>query len=275
MPAVDVGAFQRFQRAGWDRAAESYHRVWHPLTAQFINPLVQAAAVGPGQRVLDLACGPGYVAAAVAAQGADAVGLDLSPVMVARARELHPGVEFRQGPAEALDFHDRSFDRVLMGFGVNHVADPEAVFCEAARVLRPGGRLGFSLWASSPDNGLAALVDGALRAHAVPAGDLPAGPDIYAFVDSRRREETLAAAGFSPASVRATLHRGAWRVATPAEIFEAERHHGVRISSLLARQPAERLRQIRTAIEAGVAAYPEDRGYAVPLAAWVVVAERG
>jgi SAM-dependent methyltransferase len=272
--AVDAGAFRSFEQAGWDRVAGSYHRVWRPLTEQFIGPLLRAAGVGPGQRVLDLACGPGYVAAAAAALGAEVVGLDLSPEMVATALALHPRLEVRQGAAESLDFPGGSFDRVLMSFGVNHVADPEAVFREACRVLRPGGRLGFSVWAGSREDALSYVVEAALGAHALAAATVPEGPDVHAFTDAERCRESLAAAGFWPGTVRATLHRGHWRTATTAEVFEAERHHGVRIAALLACQPPERLERIRAAIEAGVAMYPAAGGYAVPLAAWVVVAER-
>jgi SAM-dependent methyltransferase len=272
--AADVPAFQRFQRAAWDRAAESYHRVWRPMTSQFSDPLLDAAEIGTGQHVLDLACGPGYVAAAAAARGASVVGVDLSPGMVALAGTMHPGIEVRQAAAEALPFADGTFDRVLMSFGVNHVAAPEVVFREAARVLRAGGRLAFTVWAGGTHNALAALLEAAIGAHAVPAPDLPVGPDIYLYADPGRCREMLPPLGFVADSVQATLHAGAWEVATPREVFEAERHHGVRTSALLARQDAERLERIRIAIEAGVAAHPAGEGFAVPIAAWVVRADR-
>ena len=60
--APDVTAFQRFEREGWDRVAHLYDATWAPLTTQLVGPLLDAAAVTAGQRVLDLACGPGFVA---------------------------------------------------------------------------------------------------------------------------------------------------------------------------------------------------------------------
>jgi ubiquinone/menaquinone biosynthesis C-methylase UbiE len=92
-----------------------------------------------GARVLDLGCGPGRAAAALAERyGAVVTGLDASPEMLAAAREVAPSVTFVQGFAEDLPFADRSFDVVLSNFVV-HLLDRVAAFAEVYRVLRTGG----------------------------------------------------------------------------------------------------------------------------------------
>src|SRR5262245_2847235 len=116
--APDVDAFQAFERRGWDRVAHLYDVTWAPLTTPLVPPLLDAAAVSPGQRVLDLACGPGYVAAAAAARGAEVVALDISAAMVAEARRRHPHLDVRRSAAERVELADGSFDRVLMSFGI-------------------------------------------------------------------------------------------------------------------------------------------------------------
>lgn len=116
--------------------AGKYPDAWSGLTRLFIPDLLEAAAVAPGMWVLDVACGPGYVAEAARALGANPIGVDFCAEMIALARERCPHIEFHQGDAEALGFADDSFDVVLMNFGLLHFPNPEAAIVEARRVLR-------------------------------------------------------------------------------------------------------------------------------------------
>src|SRR5437879_1198116 len=102
-------SFHDFEQQGWERAADHYGDAFGGLTAQTIPSLLVAAGVGKGTRVLDVASGPGYVAAAAAELGASPVGVDFSAEMVALALRRYPRLEFREGDAEALPFADASF----------------------------------------------------------------------------------------------------------------------------------------------------------------------
>ena len=110
--------FHDFEQAGWERAADHYGDAFGSLTSQTIPALLRAAGVGKGTRLLDVASGPGYVAAAAAGLGASVVGVDLSSEMVALAGGRYPGLEFMEGDAEALPFPDRSFAAVELNLFV-------------------------------------------------------------------------------------------------------------------------------------------------------------
>jgi ubiquinone/menaquinone biosynthesis C-methylase UbiE len=144
----DPEAVRAFEHAGWQRAAEHYTATFAQATAGFVGGLLDAGRVGAGTRVLDLACGPGLVAAAAAARGALPSGLDFSSAMIAVARAEYPGISFREGDAEVLPFADGSFDAVVSNFGIHHFPEPMKAVREAYRVLAPGGRLGFTTWAA-------------------------------------------------------------------------------------------------------------------------------
>src|SRR3954466_2645729 len=96
--------FTQFEHRGWQRVADKYDATWSTSTRQFIPPLLDAAEVGEKMSILDIGCGPGYVAAAAAERGATPVGLDFSSAMVAIAREKFPHIEFREGDAQNLPF---------------------------------------------------------------------------------------------------------------------------------------------------------------------------
>ena len=81
-------AFNWFEAQGWEHRADEYPRLAADLTTKVIEPLLDAAQVNDGQRVLDVATGPGYVAAAAMARGADVVGVDIAAAMVALARPV-------------------------------------------------------------------------------------------------------------------------------------------------------------------------------------------
>ena len=89
-------------------------------------------------RVLDLACGPGFISAAIAELGAQPVGLDFSSAMVGLARAGHPGLRFEEGDAEALPFADGSFDAVVGNFGIHHVPDPLRALSRGASSIASG-----------------------------------------------------------------------------------------------------------------------------------------
>lgn len=264
-------AFRRLEHGSWERVAGKYDEVWGPLTRQFVPPLLDAAGVGPGKRVLDLACGPGYAAAAAATRGADALGVDFAAAMVLEARRTHPGLEFRQADAEHLPFPPGSFDAALVNFGILHFAEPERALAEARRVLVGGGRLAFTAWAPAESPG-ALVIQEAIQAHADFEVGLPEGPPHDLFADPAACQLALEAAGFRPESVRSVSVTRPWRVASPQAAFEAERQHGVRTAALLARQRPEVLEAIRRAIARAPVAFACDGGYALPMTARVVSA---
>jgi demethylmenaquinone methyltransferase/2-methoxy-6-polyprenyl-1,4-benzoquinol methylase len=103
--------------------------------------LAAAAAVEPGDRVLDACCGTGDLAIAAREAGGDVVGLDFSEGMLERARRKSDAVEWVQGDALALPFPAGSFDAATVGFGIRNLSDLEAGLAELARVVRPGGRV--------------------------------------------------------------------------------------------------------------------------------------
>src|SRR6202167_2308935 len=111
-------AFHEFEHDGWQQAADGYHRYLGSLTMQTTGPLLNAVAGANGASLLDIASGPGYVAAEAKRRGWPSVGIDFSEAMVAMARKLHPGIEFEIGDAEALNFKDAAFDRAVMNFGI-------------------------------------------------------------------------------------------------------------------------------------------------------------
>jgi len=134
-------AVRAFEHAGWQRAAARYNGTFAQATAPFVAPLLDAAAVAAGKRVLDVACGPGHVAAAAAARRAVAEGLDFSAAMVGVARNAYPEIAVTEGDAEDLPYADGAFDAVVSSFGIHHVPRPDAALAECRRVLAPGGRM--------------------------------------------------------------------------------------------------------------------------------------
>src|SRR5262249_18633795 len=132
-------------RTMFDRIAPVYDAMNRVMTVGLDlrwRRLAAAAAVRPGDRVLDAACGTGDFAVAASRAGAGAVvGLDFSERMLDRARRKAPQLEWVHGDLLALPFEDGSFDAATIGFGIRNAADLDAALGELRRVLRAGGRL--------------------------------------------------------------------------------------------------------------------------------------
>lgn len=266
--------FTQFEHEGWQRVADKYDSVWSSSTRQFIPPLLEAAEVTGEMSLLDVGCGPGYVSATAAERGAIPTGLDFSGEMIAIAQKMFPRIEFRQGDAQNLPFADATFDRVLANFALLHVGNPERACTEAYRVLKPGGRFAFTVWAPAAKSPYAKIIDDAIAAHANMKVDLPAGPPHHLYGGQEEFRQALERAGFAGASLIFKLHTIRWTVPTARFAFDAERHAGVRTAGLLARQTPETLDAILSAIENAVRPFAKGDGFALPKAAYIIAVSK-
>jgi SAM-dependent methyltransferase len=206
--ASGADEFKAFEAAGWSRRASTYGRVTGAITARFVDSLLDAARVGAGTRVLDVATGPGHVAAAAAARGAEPVGVDIAEGMLAVARRDYPHLDFRPGDAEALPFAHSSFDAVVGAFVLNHLARPEVAAAELVRVLAPGGRLALSVWDVPERMRFIGLVRDAVdRSGEAPSAEPAAGPDPFRFADDAQLRALLDDAGLEDVAVETVAIR--------------------------------------------------------------------
>lgn len=187
--------------AHWVGQQERYDRMLEPFT----DMILRAAAPRPGDRLLDVGCGCGAttLAAAPLIAPGEAVGLDLSGPMLARARDraqkagLRNAV-FEQGDAQVHALEPAGFGTVISRFGTMFFADPVAAFANLRSATRPGGQLVFVCWQPRADNQWL-LVPGAALAEHVPPAAVPGpgdGPGMFAFADPDRLSPILAEAGW-------------------------------------------------------------------------------
>ena len=262
---MDTNAFHDFERAGWERAAEFYGDAFGVVTAQSAEAMLDAANVRPGARVLDVACGPGYVAAAAVGRGAGVTGLDFSAAMIAEAARRHPSIAFREGDAESLPFDAASFDAVVMNFGLLHLARPDAALAEARRVLRTGGRYALTVWAP-PEKAVGfGMVLRAIETFGTTSVPLPEGPPFFRFSDRTEFRRSLEAAGFAGVDFRELPLT--WTLQSPDAAFEAMSRGGVRTAAVLRAQTPEALARIAADIRRIVETYAKDAKFVLPMPA--------
>jgi ubiquinone/menaquinone biosynthesis C-methylase UbiE len=240
--------FREFEHAGWEKLPARYHDAFGELTSQAIAPLLDVVLAKQGTKLLDVASGPGYVAAAAAARGAQVTGLDFAAAMVAEAKRRYPNVTFQEGDAEELPFPDSSFDAVTMNFGLLHLGRPERAIAEACRVLRRGGRFAFTVWAKPEEARAFGIVLGAIQKHGNMNAPIPAGPPFFRFSDPEECSRVLLQAGFKEPQVK--LVPQTWRLGSPEALWEFMTGSTVRTGALLRAQTPQALAAIRTEVNA-------------------------
>lgn len=129
---------------GWGRRAVEFATLTEPANCREYVAVHQQLGVGPGDRLLDVACGAGLALELAGIRGAVCSGIDASPRLIAVARDRNPSGDVRVGDMEALPWDDESFDIVTSFRGIWGTT-PGAVD-EAHRVLAPGGRLALTVW---------------------------------------------------------------------------------------------------------------------------------
>lgn len=178
------------------------------MIAPIGEALLSRAGYQRGERVLDLGCGGGATTLAIAtAVGPDgtAVGLDVAPMLVARAEERAVATgstaRFVCADAATATLDELPFDRLFSRFGSMFFAEPVPAFANLCRLLKPRARIDLAVWAAPRDNLWMMEVMGAVRRHVDIPPAVPRAPGPFAFEDTVYLEEVLTGAGFGDIAV--------------------------------------------------------------------------
>ncbi|MEV6165069.1 methyltransferase domain-containing protein [Streptomyces sp. NPDC052052] len=275
---VNIDQAQAWNGYEGDHWARNQDR-WDAVNGGFDEPLLAAAEIQECDRVLDIGCGTGCTTrlAARRAPNGQALGLDLSAPMLARARETArregvPNAAFERGDAQAHAFGPGAFDVAISRFGVMFFADPVAAFANIRRALRPGGRMAFICAAGAEGNewlqAIAALRD------ILPVGEFgaPGSPGMFALADPGRTGGILSAAGFEDIDVVRVEAHGTWgRSAADAAAFLLASGPGRHLTSQVGPEARDRARQRLTGI---LHAHEENGAVRLRTPAWLVTANR-
>ena len=284
------------QAQRWNGESGRYwvaHRERHLAGHRYLLPhLFSAAAISPGERVLDVGCGCGAttIAAAQAARGTaaagprlrlpgggesgSAVGLDLSRPMldVARSLAARAGVAnagFVRGDAQICPLRRESCDVMISSFGVMFFDDPAAAFASMAAALRRRGRLAFLCWQHDVHNELFGIPLRAFGAHAPLPG--PVAGEL--FIDPRRIAELLSGTGWDDIQI-AAVSEPAWMGSDVADVMSYVR--GMPMIRNLAADLGNKVLTERAlaVIAEEYAARQRSDGVWVRAAAWLVTSHR-
>ncbi len=178
---IDSQAIKDQQKQHWGSAAAGWrknHETLRQTTAPVTEKMLSLAAVAPGQRVLDIACGsgePAIPAAKIVGTAGSVLATDISPEMIEVAREKAKeqgitNIEFRLVDGEELDVEPNSFDAVTCRWGIMFMPEPVRCLKQAHRALKPGGRICAAVWGPMERNPFFTVPMGVLRQHVnVPA----------------------------------------------------------------------------------------------------------
>ena len=242
------------------------------LTKQFIEPLLEAVDIHPGMHVLDIACGPGYVTQGIYLKNGIPTGVDFSASMIELAKKLYPHMEFVEGDAQDLNFDDGTFDRVVMNFGMFHLLKPHLAISEACRVLKKGGRYGFTVWAGPEKSPTSKVMNNSIMQFADQNIKMPEAPSQYLFSDEELCRKILAENGFDEGSVRFKDLIVEWIVPSADFYFETELNAGVRTAAFLKLQTGDTLSKIKEAVTVGMKQFYDGRQYHLKFCGCIVSA---
>lgn len=272
----DTRDFENMERDGWGNPsiAQGYANGFEMATHLVAERLADAVDAKPDFEVLDLCTGHGVVAKELVSRGAKVTGLDFSEPMISLAKSSVPNATFVHGDAMAMEFSNDSFDAVTIGFGVPHFPDASRGLIEAARVLKTGGKIAFSIWHGKGSNGSFGWLFDAVGRLADPLITLPAGPDAHVLVDFEVARTTVENAGFT--DVKSIEVSSELSVQNPEALFDLFDGSAVRTASLLSRQPAANRDAIRNdlAMRTRREGTKQEYGYLVPAPSVVISAVR-
>jgi SAM-dependent methyltransferase len=258
----------------------SLHR-FESMIAPIGAALLERAGYVPGERVLDLGCGGGATTLAIAkAVGPDgaALGLDVAPMLIARAKERAAAAgstaRFVCADAATASLAEAPFDRLFSRFGSMFFEAPVPAFTNLRAMLKPGARIDLAVWANPRDNLWMMEMMGVVRSHVEIPPAVPRAPGPFAFEDLGYLGEVLEGAGFAGMDVVA--YEGLQAVGGPGSTPE-EATDFVLAAMAVGKVLAEQGDAVREAARADLNAmfarnYREGEGVMLRAKAWLVSA---
>jgi ubiquinone/menaquinone biosynthesis C-methylase UbiE len=252
--------------SGWYARREELWKASRPVSEWLIRRLDPQ----PGDTVLELAAGlgdTGFMAARLVGESGRVIITDFAPEMVAaarrRAKELGvENAEFRVLDAEGMDLETDSIDGVLCRWAYMLTTSPHAAFAETRRVLRPGGRLAFSVWASRERNPALSLVGRVLESQGhIPPPD-PEAPSAFAMADPGRLRELVLRAGFAEPEIEEVSFR--WSFADQEAYWRYLTETSASASPVLRSLPTAAQEAVREMMHELARPFHSGRGYNFP-----------
>jgi SAM-dependent methyltransferase len=264
----DDGAHWVAHAATYDRSVARYH-----------GPFLDAAAIGEGDRVLDVGCGGGEATcdAARRAGRGTAVGVDLSAPLLelARSRAAAAGIRnatFLQADAQVHPFEPASFDCAISRTGAMFFGDAPAAFANIARAVRPGGRLCLLVWEDLAANEWLPAFVGALTGGGGPPAAPPGAPGPFSLADPAHTRSLLTDAGFTDVALD-DRREPMWFGADADAAFAFVSSLGVARGILGGLDDGGRTRALE-ALRGSITAHETAEGVLYRSAAWIVTAVR-
>jgi ubiquinone/menaquinone biosynthesis C-methylase UbiE len=270
---VDSTEYRQASHEIWNRMAAGWEG-WNDWLAEASRPatdqMVEALAPKPGETILELAAGAGvagFLAASVLNGQGRLIMTDFSEEMVEAERRRGSalgvsGVEYRVMDAEQIDLEDGSVDGVLCRWGYMLMADPAKALSETQRVLRPGGRLSFSVWGAPEDNPWASVPGRILlqRGH-MPAPESGA-PGIFAMANPQRIVELVTGAGLGhPDMVEVPM---TWHFDSFDQFWQYSHEIAGAVAIVLQALDARESAEVRRDVESALEPLRRDGGYDMP-----------
>lgn len=268
------------QARAWDGDAGAYwaehHEILEACLADYRPAFLEAAGVGPGDRVLDIGCGTGVITRALAraAAGGHALGVDLSSAMIDTARRLarHEGltnVSFERADAQIHPFEAQGADLVVSHTGAMFFGDPHAAFVNLWRGLRPGGRLVLLTWGPVERQDWLRAFSEAITGRAAPAS-VAGGPGPFSLSEPDVIRGLLDRSGFAGVELAAVNESTTYgRTVDEAFAFLL----GL-LDWMMADHDAEQRAASTEALAKTLAAHRTDHGVRFDSSAWLVTARR-
>ena len=232
--------YRDFELAGWECAANAYAETFESATSLYAEVLLDADGLKSGNDHLGVACGTGFINALALERGAQSMGVDFSTAMLAEAARLHPSVRFERAAAEAR------------------------------RVLRKGGRIAFTVWATPDQHALHAIALDAVHSAGSTGASLPAPPHgVLNTLDGCMN--LLKEADFKPIAEQCSLVQRTLHLSSVAALTRLIESGTVRLASLLRSQPKPKRLAILSGLETAAARYQREGRLEIPVVAVLAV----
>jgi SAM-dependent methyltransferase len=270
----DAVAYKETTRQQWEEAAGAWHR-WGPTLEEWLGEateaMLDAAGVGPGSRVLDVAGGAGgqsLTAARRTGPDGSVVVTDLSPTILTYAERAAAEAGLRHVTTAEVDGEEvgsrwsREFDAVICRLGLNYFPDQARALLGIRSALRDGGRFGAIVYSTADRNAFFSVPVALIRERAGLGAPLPGQPGPFSLGDPSTARDALLAAGFREVSVR-TMSAPV-RLPSAADCVRFEQESFGALHQMLAGVPEEERPQVWADIERALGAYDAGDGFVGP-----------